>query len=117
MVAWPDGDLVSYLSSLRRVHDLGTGALYPGHGPELVEDPQAVVSYYLEHRAFRERQILAVLADAPADVAALVHVIYRDVDPRLWPAGERSTLAGLHKLAAEDRVGEDRGGRWHLTAQ
>ena len=99
VVPHPEGDLVAYLESLRRVHDLGPDALYPGHGPELTEDPDAVLTYYRDHRHFREQQILAALADGPTTPRGLVERIYADVDRRLWSAAEASTraaLVGLH---------------------
>lgn len=104
VVAHPDGDLAAYLASLRRVLDLGPDVLYPGHGPELTEDPTAVVTYYLEHRAFRERQVLAVLADGPATPREVVEVVYAEVDPRLWEAAEASTRAALERLDAVGQV-------------
>ena len=66
VVTHPEGDVVAYLESLRRVHDLGPSALYCGHGPELTEDPGAVLDFYLAHRAYREHQLLAALADGLA---------------------------------------------------
>ena len=36
----------------------GPSALYCGHGPELTEDPGAVLDFYLAHRAYREHQLL-----------------------------------------------------------
>jgi glyoxylase-like metal-dependent hydrolase (beta-lactamase superfamily II) len=51
VVTHPEGDVLAYLESLRRVHDLGPSALYCGHGPELTEDPGAVLDFYLAHRA------------------------------------------------------------------
>ena len=107
VVAWPEGDLAAYLSSLRRVLDLGPDALFPGHGPELTEDPGAVISYYLDHRAWREERVLAAVeeeADLASRPADLVAKIYADVDPVLWPAAELSTRACLVKLAAEGKV-------------
>lgn len=104
VVPHPEGDLLAYLESLRRVRDLGPHALYPGHGPELTEDPDAVLAYYREHRAFREQQILAVLAEGPATPRGLVERIYAEVDERLWPAAEASTRATLEVLVARDRV-------------
>jgi glyoxylase-like metal-dependent hydrolase (beta-lactamase superfamily II) len=98
VVAHPDGDLVAYLDSLRRVLDLGPHACYPGHGPELTEDPSAVVTFYLEHRAFREQQLLAALARGPATPGQLVAQVYADVDRQLWPAAEASTRAALAAL-------------------
>ncbi|MBW3537697.1 MAG: hypothetical protein KY395_08055 [Actinobacteria bacterium] len=107
VVAWPEGDLAAYLESLRRVLDLGPDVLFPGHGPELTEDAGAVISYYLEHRAWRESQVLAALEEDPqlaARPSDLVAKIYTDVDQVLWPAAELSTRACLVKLAAESVV-------------
>ena len=107
VVAWPEGDLAAYLDSLRRVLDLGPDTLFPGHGPELTEDPGAVISYYLDHRAWRESQVVAAVEQDPDLVsrpAELVARIYSDVDQVLWPAAELSTRACLVKLAAEGVV-------------
>lgn len=104
VVTHPEGDLVAYLESLRRVHDLGPSALYCGHGPELTEDPAAVLDYYLAHRAFREAQVLALLADGARTVDELVAVIYAEVPRAVWPAAAQSTRAALEKLVAEGRV-------------
>jgi glyoxylase-like metal-dependent hydrolase (beta-lactamase superfamily II) len=104
VVTHPEGDVAAYLASLRRVHDLGPSALYCGHGPELTEDPGAVLGYYLAHRAFREQQLLAALAAGPRTVDDLVAVVYADVPRSLWPAAAQSTRATLAKLAAEGRV-------------
>jgi glyoxylase-like metal-dependent hydrolase (beta-lactamase superfamily II) len=104
VVPHPEGDLLAYLDSLRRVHAMGPHALFPGHGPELTEDPSAVLTYYQEHRAFRERQILAVLGEGPATPRQLVERIYAAVDPVLWPAAEASTRATLAALDARDEV-------------
>jgi glyoxylase-like metal-dependent hydrolase (beta-lactamase superfamily II) len=104
VVTYPEGDLLAYLESLRRVLDLGPSALLPGHGPELCDDPTAVIEYYLAHRLFRERQILAVLRDGPSDVKAIVARVYADVDPALHPAAEQSTRAAVEKMRAEGTV-------------
>jgi glyoxylase-like metal-dependent hydrolase (beta-lactamase superfamily II) len=104
VVAYPDGDLAAYLASLRRVLELGPVALFPGHGPVLTEDPTAVLVYYHEHREFRQRQILAALADGPATPGELVARIYADVDRSLWRAAEASTRAALEVLATAGQV-------------
>lgn len=114
VVAHPDGDLPAYLESLRRVLELGPDALYPGHGPALHEDPDAVVRFYLDHRDFRRRQVLAALAEGPHTPRGLVERIYAAVDPRLWGAAEASTRALLQGLVAEGTVDLDAHDRVHL---
>jgi glyoxylase-like metal-dependent hydrolase (beta-lactamase superfamily II) len=111
VVTHPEGDVVAYLESLRRVHDLGPSALYCGHGPALTEDPGAVLEYYLAHRAFREAQLIAALADGPQTVDELVARIYAEVPREVWPAAAQSTRATLAKLSAEGRVAPAPGGR------
>jgi glyoxylase-like metal-dependent hydrolase (beta-lactamase superfamily II) len=104
VVTHPEGDVLAYLESLRRVHDLGPSALYCGHGPELTEDPQAVLDFYRAHRAFREQQLLTALAEGPCTVPELVAEVYAAVPQALWPAAAQSTRATLAKLVAEGRV-------------
>jgi len=81
--------------------------LLPGHGPELGEDPSAVIRYYLDHRAFREAQILEALGVGLEEPKEMVRAIYADVPEIPWPAAEASTRAALAKLAAEGRVRDD----------
>lgn len=107
VVAYPDGDLTAYLDSLRRVHDMGAHALYPGHGPALTEDPTAVLDFYLEHRAFREAQVVAVLSGGPATPRQIVEVVYAEVAEFLWAAAELSTRAALDRLVQLGRVHMD----------
>jgi glyoxylase-like metal-dependent hydrolase (beta-lactamase superfamily II) len=104
VVTHPEGDVVAYLDSLRRVHDLGPSALYCGHGPELTEDPRAVLDFYLAHRAYREQQLLEALSGGPHTVEELVAAVYAEVPRALWPAAAQSTRATLAKLRAEGRV-------------
>ncbi|WP_091377062.1 MBL fold metallo-hydrolase [Geodermatophilus sp. DSM 45219] len=101
VVTHPEGDVLAYLESLRRVHDLGPSALYCGHGPELTEDPGAVLDFYLAHRVFREGQLLAAVVRGARTVDEVVADVYADVPRGLWPAAAQSTRATLAKLAAE----------------
>jgi glyoxylase-like metal-dependent hydrolase (beta-lactamase superfamily II) len=116
VVTYPEGDLLAYLDSLRRVHELGPAVLYPGHGPELRDDPTAVIDFYLAHRRFRERQIVSALRRGPAAPDALVAAIYAAVDRRLWPYAEQSTRAALRKLEVDGAVELAADGTARLTA-
>ena len=115
VVTHPEGDVVAYLESLRRVHDLGPSALYCGHGPELTEDPGAVLDFYLAHRAYREHQLLAALAGGPRTVEELVATVYAEVPRAVWPAAAQSTRATLAKLVAEGVVELGAGDRARLA--
>jgi glyoxylase-like metal-dependent hydrolase (beta-lactamase superfamily II) len=99
VVAHPDGRLGDYLDSLRRLHELGTRTVLPGHGPEL-PDLAAVTAYYLRHREERLDQVRAALETLGPDATAadVVPVVYAEVDPVLWPAAEWSVRAQLDYL-------------------
>jgi len=114
-----DGDLADYLASLRRLQTLDVRRIYPAHGP-VIEDAQAKIREYIEHRLMRERQIVAALADGPATIPALVERIYADVPVALHPVAAMSVESHLRKLAKEGRVSESIAtgapSRWTLTA-
>jgi glyoxylase-like metal-dependent hydrolase (beta-lactamase superfamily II) len=99
----PEGDLVAYLRSLRRLRDLAPRTVYPGHGP-IVFRGTAKLDEYLEHRDMRERQILDALGDGARSIEELVATIYADHPPEVRRLAERSVLAHLLKLDAEGRV-------------
>ncbi len=100
VVAHPDGRLADYLDSLKRLRDLADDdidVLLPGHGPTL-DDPIAVLDYYLAHRRERLEQVRDALAAGAADAKDVVRSVYADVDQVLWPAAERSVRAQLDYL-------------------
>jgi len=110
VVAYPDGDMGEYLDSLRRLQSIDVVKLYPGHGP-VIEEPQAVISEYIEHRLMREQQVKDGLAAGPATPEELVARIYADVDPILHPVAAMSVRAHLAKLARDGSAVQD-GERW-----
>ena len=102
VVAYPDGALGPYLDSLNRLRAFanspaGVARLLPGHGP-VIDDPAAVLTYYLNHREERLNQVRAALADGHTTPEAIVEHVYADVDRSLWPAAERSVRAQLDYL-------------------
>ncbi|NJC69160.1 MBL fold metallo-hydrolase [Planosporangium thailandense] len=100
VVAWPDGDLGDYLSSLRRLRAQGPVPVLPGHGPALA-DCAVATAYYLEHRLARLEQIRAAWTAGAQTAPDVVRVVYADVDPVLWPAAELSVRAQLAYLESE----------------
>ncbi len=115
----PEGDLLDYLTSLRRLRALDLRQILPAHGPEIA-DPAVLLDEYLAHRQMREDQILAGLTHGPRPIAALVAAIYADVDPRLHPMAAKSVTAHLLKLEREGRAaregrGEGADETWHVV--
>ena len=99
----PEGDLVKYLHSLQVLSDLHPRTIYPGHGPAVL-DAEAKLREYVAHRAEREEQVVAGLAEGPATVDALVATIYAEYPAEVHPLAARSVTAHLLKLEAEGRA-------------
>jgi glyoxylase-like metal-dependent hydrolase (beta-lactamase superfamily II) len=115
-----DGDLLDYMSSLKRLQQLGVRRIYPAHGP-VVEDGPALIAEYIEHRLLRERQILEVLGHGPATIPAIVERVYAAVPKNLHAMAGQSVASHLKKLAREGRVREhpvtDAPSRWELSSR
>jgi glyoxylase-like metal-dependent hydrolase (beta-lactamase superfamily II) len=112
------GDLGDYLRSLEKLLAERPQRIYPAHGPA-IEDAVGKIREYIEHRADRERQIIAVLERGPARVMEIVKVVYAAYPEALHPAAAQSTTQHLRKLVREERAsreGEDLlTTRWTLT--
>ncbi len=106
VIAPPDGDMGHYLGSLRKLLARDDAVYWPTHGPSIV-DPKAHVAAFIDHRAERDAQIVAELSKGPAAIMDMVPVIYAAVDPRLYPAAARSTLAQLIHMHETGRVAAD----------
>ncbi len=112
----PEGDLTAYLRSLERMLDLSPRVIYPGHGP-IVFDAIGKLDEYIDHRAMRERQVLAALRDGARTPEEIVPVIYAGQPSELHLLAARSVLAHLLKLETEGRVerrAKDGVVRWSL---
>jgi hypothetical protein len=91
--------------------------LLPAHG-DLIEQPQAILSFYIEHRLMRERKVLDAL-EARGKASRPRHLVanaYADTPKALWPLALRSIEAHLIKLEREGRVAKE-GDRWAPVTQ
>lgn len=108
------GSLADYLKSLDRMLRLNPARALPAHGP-LIEDPAALICHYLEHRAQREAQVLALLSSGTATVDEMTARIYPAISSDLAAMARESLLAHLMKLELEGRAIRD-GDHWTLSS-
>jgi len=106
----PEGDLGTYLDSLRRLQALGIRTIYPAHGFAIANGP-AKLAEYLEHRELRLTQIHQALVDGVGDIPQLVARVYTDTPAFLHAVAQRSALASLFELRRQGKAHE-RDGRW-----
>ena len=106
------GDLVAYLTSLERVLALQPVQMLPAHGP-VIDDPDAVLHAYIEHRRDRERQIVRLLREGAIAPDGIVARLYRGIEKSLVPLALESVLAHLIKLEREGRARRS-GDAWHI---
>lgn len=97
------GSLAEYLRSLDRMLRLNPARALPAHGP-VIDDPAALIHHYIRHRAQREQQVLAALADGLSTVDAITSKIYPSISAALLPMARESVLAHLRKLATDGRA-------------
>jgi glyoxylase-like metal-dependent hydrolase (beta-lactamase superfamily II) len=97
------GSLVRYLESLERLRELDLEALCPGHGP-VVWDPREKLTEYIEHRAERERRLVAALDRGVRDREALLDEVWDDAPAVLRPAAALTLETHLEKLDQEGRL-------------
>ncbi len=106
VVAAPDGDLGAYLASLELLRSYGKILMLPGHGPARA-DTGALAEEYLNHRRERLAQVRAAMAAGARTPAAVVDVVYPDIDPRVRFAAEWSAAAQIDHLMRESAAGAD----------
>ncbi|MFG0315822.1 MAG: MBL fold metallo-hydrolase [Planctomycetota bacterium JB042] len=109
----PEGHLATYLASLERLRAApGVRIVFPAHGPPFPFGPK-IFARYLAHRAEREEKLVAALRERADTAEGLLPRVYDDVAEEVLPIAFRSLLAGLEKLAEDERVVRD-GARYAL---
>jgi glyoxylase-like metal-dependent hydrolase (beta-lactamase superfamily II) len=92
-----------YLDSLRKLKGRRLLRLLPGHG-EAMDDPDAVIDWYLQHRLQRHEQIFEAVASGLGHLTDIVESVYSDVDTSLHPLAARSASAHLVLLIEQGRI-------------
>lgn len=115
LIAPPEGDLGSYLSTLNLLLALDITRIYPGHGPS-IDAPHDTLTQYITHRGDRERQVLEGLAGGRTTAGALVDAIYPTLDVSLRQAAELTVTAHLLKLERDGRVRRTGSDLWRVSS-
>ncbi|MBI4640485.1 MAG: MBL fold metallo-hydrolase [Candidatus Tectomicrobia bacterium] len=102
-VGGADGDMVTYLETLKKLKSLNSRVICPGHGA-MIEDPGKKLDEYLTHRAEREQQILSLLRRGRRTSRDLMMGIYPELQEWLLDSAERQVISHLTKLEGEGRV-------------
>lgn len=97
------GELAAYLNALEALRARRLDVLCPGHGP-VVDDPEAKLRGYVEHRLDRERRLVAALGEGLRTVDELLDRVWDDAPPVLRLAAAVTLGAHLDKLAEEGRL-------------
>jgi hypothetical protein len=84
--------------------------MWPAHG-EPIEDPEALIHRYLDHRHHREVQVLTALESGHDTVDDITTRLYTGVMPTVRPMARESVLAHLRKLE-HDGLARCDGRRW-----
>jgi len=115
VVSPPDGDMRSYIDSLKKVQLRDDAVIWPTHGGP-VTNPQTYLAQYLAHRLEREEQIVDCLRDGMSTIAEIVAQLYKEVPKTLHKAAGRSVLSHLIKLIEDGRVVADGSKPWCKAA-
>lgn len=97
------GNLLAYLSSLSRVANLAPEIILPAHGP-VIREPLSLIERYSAHRAERERQVLAAVADGATSIDAVARRVYPDLPEATRPVAIETVHAHVNKLRDEGRL-------------
>ena len=103
VISPPDGDMKSYMSSLRILLSEEFQAYWPTHGPPIT-DPLPHVSAFIRHRQERESQIREQLSMGVRTIPEMIPSMYGNVDVRLHPAAARSVYAAVVYLVSKGEV-------------
>lgn len=103
VISPPDGDMGDYFKSLEHVRAKHFGRIWPTHGP-CIDDVDTFVQAYIDHRKYREAQILAAIEAGDSHVMQIVERLYTHIDKRLYPAAAHSVLAHLVHMKQTGKI-------------
>ena len=95
VIGAPEGDMKKYFNSLEEVISMNPKVIIPSHGIAMGGVEKLKVT--LAHRKMRESKIKELLKENKSS-EEMLHIIYADVDERLFPYARKTISAHLKKL-------------------
>ncbi len=89
----PNGSVLAYLDSLKRLSDLEIKMILSGHGP-IIRDPRKKINDIFEHHRMREHQILNALDAEERTAEKIADTIYAGLDLGRWSAQRKRLTIG-----------------------
>lgn len=107
-VGAPDGDMLDYIQTLKKLNELHIKKIGPGHG-DWVLKPHEQINFVIERRLHRENQIISLLQEhTQLTSTELTNLIYQDtIHPKVVEFAKRTIEAHLLKLIKENIVKEE----------
>ncbi|WP_431151867.1 MBL fold metallo-hydrolase [Acidovorax facilis] len=101
----PDGNMADYLDSLDKLDAVcaehGVEFILPAHG-YVLGNARGAIAKLKSHRLAREAKVLAAMQALPqGSMEDWVRHAYADVPPRMWPVAQRSLLAHVERIRAQ----------------
>jgi glyoxylase-like metal-dependent hydrolase (beta-lactamase superfamily II) len=99
----PWGNLTDYLHSMRAIADRETNPLFPSHGEQVTNGPDAL-RHFVQRRLEREQQILAMIDECGMSVEAVRDSLYENLPQDLMSDVTGNVLLHLEKLEREGQI-------------
>ncbi|GFS08820.1 beta-lactamase-like 2 [Elysia marginata] len=110
-------DLSEYMKTLDNLLELKAKTIFPGHGP-VIDDPTAVIRYYIQHRKDREAQIVQFLkdnADKEHTAMDVVKAVYIGVPENVHHMAAQNVTLHLEKLQRDNIAVQAADNKWQLV--
>jgi glyoxylase-like metal-dependent hydrolase (beta-lactamase superfamily II) len=89
-----EGHMGDYINSLKKIKERNFSIIFPTHGT-YIDKVDSFIDAYINHRYYREKQIIEALKTGSGLILDIVKKLYLDLDKRLYPAAAHSVLSHL----------------------
>ena len=89
-----EGHMGDYINSLKKIKERDFSIIFPTHGT-YIDKVDSFIDAYINHRYYREKQIIEALKTGSGLILDIVKKHYLDLDKRLYPAAAHSVLSHL----------------------